>query len=89
MSVAKVPPDVIIQRMRNSGAVYPLSASTFAKLHADGVDDSVLNYMQVTYLEEVRREEAFRNNHFSPGFWYGHGHGHGHRRSGGGFFIGF
>lgn len=87
MSAAKVPPEVIIQRIRDSGGVYPLSAATFAKLHADGVDDRVLNYMQVTYLEEIRREEAFRNHHFSPGFWYGGGHGH--HRSGGGFFIGF
>lgn len=86
MSTAKVPPEVIIQRIRDSGGVYPLSAATFAKLHADGVDDRVLNYMQVTYLDEIRREEAFRSNHFHPGFWYGGGHGH---HSGGGFFIGF
>lgn len=85
MSKSNVPPDVIIRKIRDSGAVYPLSAATFAKLHADGVDDSVLNYMQLTYLEQVRRDEANRNWSIHHGFWYGHHH-HGH---GAGFWFGF
>jgi hypothetical protein len=33
-----------------------------ARLHDQGVADAVINYMQQTYLEAVRREEAISEN---------------------------
>lgn len=73
-SKAGVPPSTIIQRMRESYAVYPLSAAEFARLHDQGVSDEVLNYMQAVYLEEVRRDEAWRSRYrYDPWFgpWWG------------------
>lgn len=73
-SKAGVAPSVIIQRMRESYAVYPLSAAEFVRLHNQGVSDEVLNYMQAAYLEEVRRDEAWRNRYrYDPwlGPWWG------------------
>ena len=73
-SKAGVPSATIIQRMRESYAVYPLSAADFARLHDQGVADEVLNYMQAVYLEEVRRDEAWRSRYrYDPWFgpWWG------------------
>lgn len=79
-SKAGVTSAVIIQRMRESYAVYPLSAAEFARLHQQGVSDEVLNYMQAVYLEEVRRDEAWRSRYrYEPWFgpWWGFpGHWH-------------
>lgn len=75
-SKAGVPSATIIQRMRESYAVYPLSAADFARLHDQGVADEVLNYMQAVYLEEVRRDEAWRSRYrYDPWFgpWWGFG----------------
>jgi hypothetical protein len=54
----------IIQRMRESGAVYPLSASQLARLREQGVPDAVIDYMHRTYIDDVRREEAMRQSFF-------------------------
>lgn len=73
-SKAGVASATIIQRMRESYAVYPLSAAEFARLHDQGVSDEVLNYMQAVYLEEVRRDEAWRSRYrYDPWFgpWWG------------------
>ena len=58
MSNAKVPPGEIIQKMRDSGAVYQLQASQLAQLKEQGVPDAVLDYMQQTYLDAVRQEQS-------------------------------
>ena len=58
------PPQEIIRRMQESGAVYPLPASELAKLRERGVPDEVIDYMHRTYLEQVRRDEAFRQSFF-------------------------
>lgn len=58
MSNAKVPPEEIIQKMRDSGTVYQLQASQLAQLKEQGVPDAVLDYMQQTYLDAVRQEQS-------------------------------
>lgn len=69
-----VPDYEIIDKMRKSGTVYRLKASQLAELHAQGVPDSVINYMQRTYLQAVRRRQELDdwdswNN--VDGWWYG------------------
>ena len=64
----------IINRMRDSGTVYRLKASQLANLKTQGVSDNVINYMQRTYLEAVRRHQALEDwNNWSEvdGWWYG------------------
>ena len=57
MSKENVPAENIVNKMRDSRAVYRLNAAQLAKLHDQGVADLVLNYMQETYLNAVRREQ--------------------------------
>jgi hypothetical protein len=75
MSQNHVPADEIIARIRASGTVYRLKADQLVKLKAEGVPDDVLNYMQETYLEAVRRDQSRRDwNQWvleDDGFWYG------------------
>lgn len=54
----KMAPAQIIQCMRDSHAAYRLSASSLARLHDQGVDDAVIDYMHETHLAAVRREIA-------------------------------
>ena len=58
MSEAGVPPDTIVQKMRDSGTVYRLQASQLAQLKERGMPDAVLNYMQQTYLDAVRTDQS-------------------------------
>src|SRR5919106_854960 len=58
MSKENVPADTIVNRMRETKAVYRLSAAQLAQLHDRGVSDPVLNYMQETYLSAIRREQG-------------------------------
>lgn len=57
MAKDKASAEDIIRRMRESGAVYNLRGSDYAKLRADGVPDSVLDYMQRQQIEQARYEE--------------------------------
>ena len=57
MSKENVPAETIVNKMRDSRAVYRLNAAQLAKLHDQGVADLVLNYMQETYHNAVRREQ--------------------------------
>jgi hypothetical protein len=61
MSEESVPAETIVNKMRDSEAVYRLSAAQLAQLHDQGVQDEVINYMQQTYLDAVRREEDLAN----------------------------
>ena len=54
LSQQGVPPEQIIQQMRDTHAVYRLPASELARLKQRGVADPVLDYMQQTYLEDER-----------------------------------
>ena len=58
MGKENVPADTIVNRMRESKAVYRLNATGLVRLHDQGVSDPVLDYMQQTYLDAVRREQV-------------------------------
>jgi len=58
MSKAGGPPQVIIDRLRNTGTVIPLTASDIVQLHQAGVSQEVLDYMQQAQFAEMRRREG-------------------------------
>ena len=58
MNKDEVPADTIIKKMRDSDAVYRLTAAQLAELHDMGVADPVLNYMQQTYIDAERRQQS-------------------------------
>ena len=60
MSRDKTDAAQIVRRMHESDAVYRLSASQLAQLREQGVPDAVIDYMQNTWLDAVRRQEAER-----------------------------
>ena len=74
MSKDKVAPQDIIQRMKDSHAVYRLSGSEFANLKASGVADAVLDYMQDTLIAAERFDEYLnaRDRYLFYG-WPGYG----------------
>ena len=61
MSQAGVPAGEIIDQMVESGTVYRLDAAQLVRLHHQGVPDAVLNYMQKTYLEDVRERQRLED----------------------------
>ena len=77
MSKNDVPPEIIVNKMRDSESVYRFTAAQLAELHDMGVADQVLNYMQQTYLEAERRQQSLadwdedwdRGGMWGPGFW--------------------
>jgi len=74
MSRDKVPTDQIIKKVAESGTIYRLSASQLADLRQAGVPNEVINYMQQTYLDAVRRDQSREDlGRWSPsgGYWYG------------------
>lgn len=76
MSRQGVPTGQIVERMRLSGTTYRLQASQLASLHRQGVADSVIDYMQQTYLDADRtRQERADLDYWSEvdGWWYGGG----------------
>lgn len=62
MSNENVPAADIIAKIEASGTVYPLRASQLNVLEQDGVDPVVIDFMQLTYLDAVRRDERYLNN---------------------------
>lgn len=58
MTQEGVPAETIIAKMRGVRSVYRLNAAELARLHDRGVADPIINYMQQTYLEAVRREQS-------------------------------
>ncbi len=66
--------DDIIAKMKASRTVYRLKASQLAKLKEEGIPDKVLNYMQWTYLDAVRRDTRYQDWRYwtmDDDFWYG------------------
>jgi len=57
MSKTGVPPEEVVQKMRDSRTVY-LQASQLAQLKEHGVPDAVINYMQQSYLDAVRTDQS-------------------------------
>lgn len=71
-----VPADTIIAKMRASDTVYRLSASQLANLRDQGVPGTVIDAMQQSYLNAVRRDQRFEDWNrwtFDGGWWYGGG----------------
>ena len=68
-----MPADTIIKKMRDSDAVYRLTAAQLAELHDMGVADPVLNYMQQTYIDAERRQQSAedweRDDMWGPNLW--------------------
>ncbi|MHB1678069.1 MAG: hypothetical protein ACYCSS_11125 [Sulfuriferula sp.] len=61
LSIAGDSPQQIIDRMQAANMVYRLKASQLARLHQQGVADEVLDYMQHTYIEAVRRDQRLED----------------------------
>jgi hypothetical protein len=53
MAKSGVPPEQIIQRIRQSATTYALRGSDFAKLKATGVPDPVLDYLQQSLVDDL------------------------------------
>lgn len=70
-----VPDNQIIQQIAESGTVYRLSASELANLRDKGVSDAVINYMQQTYLDAIRRDQSVADldlwTYGPDGYYYG------------------
>ena len=64
MSQAGVPEETILDKIHRSGSTYRLTASELADLREQGVADAVINAMQETYLEAVRRDQAFKERSY-------------------------
>jgi hypothetical protein len=59
------PAEEIVRELQQSHAVYPLTASQILSLHENGVDVSVLDYLQSEYAASIRREERMLHGSFS------------------------
>jgi hypothetical protein len=53
LSKSGTSPQLIVQRVRESGTTYALRGSDFAKLKADGVPDPVLDYLQQSFVDDL------------------------------------
>ena len=74
MTKEGVTPETIVETMRDSGSVYRLTAAQLVRLHDQGVADPVIDHMQQTYLNAVRREQSLTEwdsweSMWVPGFW--------------------
>jgi phage baseplate assembly protein W len=68
MSQAGKPAEEIIRELQDTRAVYPLTGSQIARLHDQGVPDTVLDYLQNAYAESIRWDARLRyDNSF---FWH-------------------
>jgi hypothetical protein len=69
----------IIREIRQSHSQYALKAEQFANLRNEGVQDSVLNYMQKTHLDAVRRDQRINDSYSGwsgfSGYYGGFGYG--------------
>jgi hypothetical protein len=68
MSAEGIADDQIILRLRETGAVYPLSASQILDLNGKGVSPTVLDYMQQVFIENERRRERLM---YGDPYWGG------------------
>ena len=59
----------IIGELQRTYTVLPLQASDIVSLHASGVPNEVLDYLQRAQIDEIRWRDRF-----SQGYWYGPGY---------------
>ncbi len=68
LSKAGVPADAIIERIRESDAIYDLPASALARLRDQGVSDRVIDEMQQTRIDAARLQGFRAGRDAHP--WY-------------------
>lgn len=67
MSRAGTAPEEIVRTLQETRAVYPLTGSQIVWLHRDGVDDSVLDYLQNAWVDEIRWDARRR---YDSAYWW-------------------
>ena len=75
-----VPPDQIVAKMNRGGLVYHLSETEYVEIRKRGVTPQVIDYMQDTYAQAVKRFPKLALDPFlgcwylgPDGYWYGGG----------------
>lgn len=71
-SKAGTPPADIINQLKDSRSVFEVSGSQFAKLREEGVDDSVLDFIQRTYVASVEMDTRLRYQSMYWGYGWGY-----------------
>ncbi|MGB8492564.1 MAG: hypothetical protein WCE64_16040 [Bacteroidales bacterium] len=62
----------IIRELRSTRSVYMLNANQLAKLRNEGVQDSVISYMDHTRVNAIRREQRMNDYYYgNPGYAWG------------------
>jgi hypothetical protein len=59
----------IIREIRKSHTVYGLKADQLAKLRDEGVQDSVINYMEKTHIDAIRQNQRMEDSYY---WWPGY-----------------
>jgi hypothetical protein len=64
----------IIDKLKDTHSVYLLQADQYAKLNSEGVQDSVINYMEKTKMQAIRRNQQMQDAYYGyPGMYdYGY-----------------
>ncbi|MEO8040466.1 MAG: hypothetical protein ABI794_16985 [Betaproteobacteria bacterium] len=70
-SKSGTPPADIINKLQESRTVFALSGSQYAQLRADGVDDTILDYIQRTYVASVEMDTRLRYQTMYGGYGWG------------------
>lgn len=71
----------IIRNLKHTHSVYLLKAGQLAELKSEGVQDSVINYMERTHINYIRRNQQMEDSYYMwPGMYdyygfYGPGFG--------------
>ena len=71
MSKNGVPAKDIIGKIRQTHSVYLLPANELAELKNEGVQDSVINYMERTHIAAERRNQEAQDYYYSSPYGYG------------------
>jgi hypothetical protein len=60
----------IINKLEDTHSVYLLQADEYVKLKNEGVQDSVINYMEMTKMEAIRMNQRARDTYYGyPGMY--------------------
>ena len=59
-------PEEIIERIRESRAVYIMDVDRVLRLHESGVDKGVINYMIQTQLWDAQRRAVYYHPYYDP-----------------------
>jgi hypothetical protein len=64
----------IIKELRQSHSIYLLKADQLAKLRNEGVQDSVINYLEKTHLDAIRHDQRMSDSYYGYPDYYGYGY---------------